>query len=756
MAIVLNDPYARGVGGDIGSRIGNSLSTGLQGLAQSKLQMLQQQLQQAQQARGFSGLPGVTPEYAQALSMVNPLAQQQVLKGLQQQNLQQQNLSQIMNQLQQGGYSPEESALLQLLSSNPKALLEGMSALRGGQPEGMQNQPVQASLPMAQQQNQASMTPAQRIGQSSGVYNQKQQAQINAATKKWNDGVSLAVRNAEDTIEDAQEALKILNEGGTAAGLYGNLPDFLQSGKSRLLESKYNAIAGRLAGQYGIPTNAKIRFAQSQKPQLNMPLETQRAHLLNIIKQAQKPLLMAQLRDQLISQNNYQIPAGLETKVNQAYKDYLQQEGSSNEMMGMQKAVSQGGLTPNRDNEDLLGTLLRGGVRSAARMGSATLGLPGDITGAVTGLTNYLTGTQIPNPLPGSRDIDEAINKATGGYTKPSEGFEQVLDDIVSTAGSLFGPAKVPGVAAKLFAGAGAPKIAAKAATIKLPFTGEIPLAKALKLAAYGEAGAKTVEALGGGPIPQAVAKLTFMTAASAPGARSKLQALTEQEYALARQQFAGEKESVKNLIGRITQLENKFTREALPEADVWKPIIESVRNGLHQSPDGKMNINELIKQEQNLNSLFSRTQPEYFKGQAGSRLPKDIIEPLREIKEEIGKVIGRSAKKNPEALQHYLKAKDLYRGLQEESKLTRWLTNNAKFTGLFSSSLPSFLFKKGMGGILEWAAKYPKAWDAFRNPRLKADFALAMKSANEGNAKAFIQHLSKVDKEIKKQNIES
>lgn len=86
-------------GGRLGTQLGAGLSTGLEMLAQNKLNQFAQRQQQMQQAKGLGALEGISPAMAQDLALLDPQTLQTALKGLQEQNfarnwLQQQQIAQ--------------------------------------------------------------------------------------------------------------------------------------------------------------------------------------------------------------------------------------------------------------------------------------------------------------------------------------------------------------------------------------------------------------------------------------------------------------------------------------------------------------------------------------------------------------------------------------------------------------------------------------------------------------------------------------
>lgn len=98
-------------GGRLGAQFGGGLASGLQILAQNKLQQLAQRQQQTQQARGLSALEGLTPEMAQNLALLDPQTLGTALKGIQEQNFAKNWLQQQISSGTQGLVPGQENAL---------------------------------------------------------------------------------------------------------------------------------------------------------------------------------------------------------------------------------------------------------------------------------------------------------------------------------------------------------------------------------------------------------------------------------------------------------------------------------------------------------------------------------------------------------------------------------------------------------------------------------------------------------------------
>jgi len=279
MAQVINDPglYA-GAGQLLGQGLGGALGSGLAGLLEGKMQAMQRQ----QQRQQFS------------------------------------------NQIQGAGYSPQEAQLAQLFQKDPKSLLALLSGLGGG------NQTPQGAYgaPQGADKEAKNLSPAQRLGQAGNNKNReaqqlRQQAIINAENKKFNDTVSPQITNAEKLMDYIQASRQLLGTKKTAGALRSYLPfsKISQNEETQDLENIYNNIVGLMnEGQRGIPTRYKIEFNKSLKPIIGEPVKVSLKKLDRLQKEAEKVLQIGQLRDQLLAENEYKQPAGLEAKIHQLMK----------------------------------------------------------------------------------------------------------------------------------------------------------------------------------------------------------------------------------------------------------------------------------------------------------------------------------------------------------------------------------------------------------------------------------------------------
>ncbi len=375
------------------------------------------------------------------------------IQGMQQQ----QQKQQFMNQLQQGGYSQPEAQTAQLFQQNPKALLDYISRLGSSQDMNNQGSPL---------------NPAQKLGHGFNAKQREaqslaQQRVVTAQNKKFNETITPQITTASKTIDYIKEARDILGRGKTAGALRSTLPFYklTQNEDTQDLDGVFNNIVGLMnESQRGIPTRYKIEFNKSLKPQVGEPRRVIEKKLQRLEKEAQKILKIAELRDQLIAENNYREPEGLEAKINALIKG--EKKKSINEEVMPEKASNQAlqastlnnnqnsdESNPNFDQgneESIPASLLRNLYRTIPAGLSSTLGGIGSLlqpsfdqfkqTSEQSGLyknlppeiAQLLQNQQIVPTVPQVRQsIQDLENQVLPkGYSTPQGDIEEFLDRI--------------------------------------------------------------------------------------------------------------------------------------------------------------------------------------------------------------------------------------------------------------------------------------------------------------------------------------
>jgi hypothetical protein len=356
MAQVVNE--YRGLGNALGESLGQGLAGFGTGFGESLKQLAQHKIDTIKGQHGESILRdiGVDPLSARFIS-AQPAKQQAGLvadyfRQQQQENEQEQNQIEpqenepigVLRALEQE-QSPMEKfgGLSQLFNQGLPGAGINQQYLQALQ-QAQQPQP-QAALPQVQQpqtavpqkapvvkNNKGNNILARALANSSSTTS-TQQSKIQSAIDKQNapylKGLTKAVDNAETTVNALNTMEQLLDTGNVTYGVYGaSTPYVFLSPESQQFDKEANTLAQQLAGQTGVPTGFKIKFAQTQKPNLTDSPETQRNRIHSLRKEAQKVLDKGAIRDELIEANGGNQPKNLETLINKRYHALSKQKES--------------------------------------------------------------------------------------------------------------------------------------------------------------------------------------------------------------------------------------------------------------------------------------------------------------------------------------------------------------------------------------------------------------------------------------------
>lgn len=728
MAIqIIDDPY-RNQMQSLSRSAGKGLSSGINAILSQKLESLQRQ----PIVNEVQGL-GIDPRTATFISRLSPKDQ---LEALQRYRPQQQ------------GYQPQ-----------------GIDMMQGQQPYQMSPQYGQQQVP---QQQQRFVSPLVGGG---GLASQKA---INAQNAPFLKGLGKAVDNAEAAISSLQRMKALLDTGKVASGLGGQItPAWLQSEETQLFDKESNTLAGILSGQQGVPTGYKIKFALTQKPNVNQKAGTQRKLIESLLEEAEKVAHKAEIRDMLIAQNGGEQPSNIETLINQIYKNSSPNRiGKRESVQESENEPEQAGSNQNQD-ESILGAGVRGIARTASRIGESVIGTPGDIAATGLGIGNYLTGGAIPsygqvqealpalNLIPTSEQLKNLAGKVTSGYTNPQSGTEETVDSAVQTFASLFGPSVLKAPLVKNIAKVVSPNAAQKVGSLIMPFSGT-SWKRALGLTAAGEAGAGLASSLGYGPLGQAVGKLGAMSAAGTIGGRRQLENIMKESYAEARDSNTGilvhEANSINgnNVANKINNIKKDLSRTAIPNKDLVEQIISKVENGFKNSNSAYgsaehtlIPANEALAQKIALNDWLElgyspRTPGELYLPENARPWVNKVAKVLREELKDFGD-------KHPSFGKPFALGEDIYQGLALADSISDFgLKHGASLsTDIFSVLLKKLVFEglipvagKGIGPI--YAA-------IMENGELRKHYAKMLESAAKNSLPEFKRSAAAFDKEALK-----
>ena len=348
----------------LGDALGKSLGQGLSGLGEGFGGVLQNlaghklnQLTQRHQARSLQALhPGLTPELAGAVLSLPQKAIPSVLAAILEELNQSGNpeaAAQIQNQLPKpeptgmqslSGFnvanllsSPNINPLLRNSLSQipiPPGTIPAQQPQQPTQQMGAQQQQIPAEVAaQAPQTRKPNISAAIARGLQGGTKEADRESKIQSNIDKQNapflKGLTKAVDNAETTMNALNNMEQLLDTGKVTHGIYGaSTPYVFLSSESQQFDKEANTLAQQLAGQVGVPTGFKIKFAQTQKPNLTDSPETQRSRIKSLRKEVQKVLDKGAIRDEIIEANGGSQPKNIETLINKRYHELSKQKES--------------------------------------------------------------------------------------------------------------------------------------------------------------------------------------------------------------------------------------------------------------------------------------------------------------------------------------------------------------------------------------------------------------------------------------------
>jgi hypothetical protein len=768
---VINDPSIGSLSRSLGAGLGKSLER----LAERKYKQIEDR-HNIKKATDTGAFDEQTAAFIQSLPEKNRWEAYQALaqeRGATPDQMANNGVPTQMSGLQSFGQDVQGNQMMQGMSRQQVPMQPQQQQRLGGT---QQQQP---------QQQQPSF--AQRLQGGSSPQKTRNQALIDRQNTPYLKGATKAYEVAQQSEEILNQMEELLNTGKVASGVSGRYaPEWMQSEETQLFDKYSNTLAGLLAQQYGVPTGMKIKFSQSQKPNIGQKAGTQRELIRRLREETQRPLMMNEIREQLISDNGYQQPSNLETRVNQIYNQHRKNPEGMRSREDMMQA-RQGRQPRELQDEGIVGQGIRGAVRTAARAGEAVAGGVGDIASAALGLTSWATGgktptyeeiqSYLPMSAPTSSQIKEKLSQITNGYTDPQGGFEDVLDNVISTAASLFGPGKakalVGNLAAKAPKAAGAINTAAKVA---FPLSGTNDWRKALKLGAAGEVGAQAAAALGGGPIAQSLGKVGLMTAYGISGTRQALKDTMTAEYDAAKKaggtiiQDASHPGSTSikadPLLSGVDKLKRGIGTQVGPDKEMINGIItdleESLKgatetHGIYKTPS--LNINQAVDMKKKLNEWVGLGYSPRVPGE--KYLPQSARPEVESLNRLLNKEITEYGLKNPEFGKPYALAEELFKGMNTFDKASEYITDKV-------ATLPNLAKTGASLGALQWAVNHPGVVAVgvpgafagkmglelmhllYKSPKAREVYLRAIENAAKENKAGFMRDLAMLDKEMR------
>ncbi len=304
-------------GGNIGSAFGTGLGSGIQALANNKLQQIQQQQQTAKAAQFWTGL-GLDPQMAHQFASAPEAIQKSLLDRLEGVNLggQQSGREGSINI----GANPAERRHKELIDLKRESLAEKRK-LTEHQEEVAGQEKVQPFL----------HAQAQDFNNAKKIQNMatRMLANLEKNKEKW-------------------------------PNLAGYLPDRIhRNPEVRKYLADANQLVTLLAGsRKGQPTNFKIKLEALSKPQLDQPIETQEAILKDLISSSGEVFNTQKEIAKIKEANGGNYPRDLETRLAEMQNTRTEQQPEQLSVGSTVEKLPDASLYPNAEIEAPNGEIL--------------------------------------------------------------------------------------------------------------------------------------------------------------------------------------------------------------------------------------------------------------------------------------------------------------------------------------------------------------------------------------------------------------
>lgn len=790
MAVIFPKTMSAGerVGNALG-QVGQGIGSGLQALANMKMQDymqrqqmgLQREQQQWQQQQMEPHLQQLFGEQGSALAHTPANIQTQWLKNMQRSGAQQQQQQATEQALISQGIDPQVARQvsgspqmgLELLKQQDRTkrgelfrqALSGTQGQPGAIPEGMSPKEY---LDLGKYQQRERGLNIQEKHYATEADRRKQE-HIAAQAKPFID----SYRNKRDTmttvLNDALRLKELLQTGKVAHDItewqLNNLPLSGLNAETQEFLSKAGQLVGAMTeSSRGAPTQFKLKFNERNKPTLMQHGQVQFNIVEDLINDASKMLAADDLTQKMIEENDYDVPKGLEQKVLKSMHEYnksgkpyfeilqglrgIEQRPQELPQQGNQQPMTQQPPTeqqpkpfgqgqsylassmPEEGGEGILPATGRILGRGAAAVGGIPHSLT-ELTKAAYNVGNWATGGKLP-------DIEKFAEKIPVGF--PS--YEDIKGGIESKTGSSL-EAKGPieeGIAKviEFFAPAITP----------VPYLGAMKPMQALKAAAGAEAARFAAQNVGFGQIGQETFKIGGAIVGAMAGNIGDLKSLMRNNYEMAPQILSEVKvpaAELRNVVNKAPSLLTEAVAKRREDLiDVLKEIDQSITGDV-------VDAGRLTELKKSLNDTFSKN-----KSAPERRVYKTVSSALDSAIESAAKY----GPKYKDAVETYKSANDLYKGFNAGGKLHEMAQGADKYvkSHLLQTllGLGTSIYKFGTpytaGGATS-AYVVGEAIKAFsvmgKSVTARKYYGDILKDSLAGNAKAFRKHVEQLDNEM-------
>jgi hypothetical protein len=548
---------------------------------------------------------------------------------------------------------------------------------------------------------------------------------------------------------------------------------------------QFDALGTELASlntqsQKGQPTGFKMKWEKSIKPSIFKSKATQQALLNNNADNYSKILLGNRALGNAIENNAGYIPRNLDNIINKQVHEYkksgpsirdvyknidnLEKEKTGSAVVASQNTqqppTNTPPTTPSAKPEEsgfkIVGDLARLPIQMGSRFVSGMAGGYADTADLGMNLANYLTrGTiptynqvqgKLPISLPTSEQGDEAIQKVTGGYTKPRSELEKTFGDYFSLAGSIFGLGGIKNLVKGIYKGGPALVDLFKVAQ------------KTVKIAAFGEGAQYAVKKAGAGESVQKIAKLGGVIMGAAHGSRDILTNTKDELYTAGETLLKDIKTTSEPIVKDLLNIEKEITSGTGGTiSNSRKNVLDILNNVKEYFKGPEINATTLVDAKKQLNEVIhtaAKNEKPYL-----YRIKDALMSGLDEAGQQSaaahqGVQYVKMGDEIHGALATGQTLRDMYNNLPKDyvkNNLTKMLFFAAGGAG--SAKIPGVLTKAAIGvGSTAMAIPTFNALKALSKSKIvRQGYMQSIKGSLLGDTEMFKKGVTLIDKAIKK-----
>jgi hypothetical protein len=311
----LGESFEKGFG-QASANMGEGISTGLQALANLKLQQMQQRHQQQQTESALQGLPGMTPEIVKAIGGLPPQLANTYLQNILNEPIEREYAKAWNNMTQQNQSSQQELPTSQF--AQPQNQMPSEQVVGPYTPYNVQQTPAQTTPQQPTMQQALPSVSRLKPQQFTQLMNYVAQTkkQVSKQQKDLAPIVTTQVKEYGTMSRAGRIAKEALNNLHTNSKQFpgmitGNLPEKLQQLLIRNPNvRKYQADINRLVKELssttkGNVTSLKIRLEQLAKANVSQPIETQEALLQEVIDESDRVANTTQFMESLKNKDGH-------------------------------------------------------------------------------------------------------------------------------------------------------------------------------------------------------------------------------------------------------------------------------------------------------------------------------------------------------------------------------------------------------------------------------------------------------------------